>query len=117
MTFDPAKLQPLLDMLLKSGDETSEFKQHLATSRFAAVMFVVGLALEIVSSTVGAFAGSNYAQIAGMVVMAAAPVVKLLSQAAYTKSRVDIKAVAGETAQAIATALKPPVQGPPAATP
>lgn len=96
--------QPVIDLLAKSGTETSEFKKARAAGRAATIIWLVGLAT-LIATTVTNVAGSNSK--AGMYAGVAVTVLGLISQVVnaifYGSNRTDMKASAAEALTAATT--------------
>lgn len=97
--------QPLIDLLSKAGEETTEFQKAKATSRMAQVAFWIGL-LGIVAEAVAQSFGveSRVGMIAGVIVTVTGLVIKIVSSTSYTAARVETKAAAAQVATAVIAA-------------
>lgn len=95
-------LPPVLDMLAKSGELTTEWKAAKASGRIALVLFVLGI-LGLLAGCVGdAFgATSKVGIIAGGLATLVGVATQIMSQLGYTASRTAVKA----QAQALATTI------------
>lgn len=101
-------LQPILDLLAKAGDETTEFKKARAAGRAAIVVWVVGL-LIFIASTVAAVMGANSK--IGIASGAFAGALGIIAQAmvsmGYSAARGDTKAAAASIVAAAAVPTAP----------
>lgn len=98
-------LQPLVDLLSKTGEETTEFKKAQSTGRLAQVAFWLGLAGIIGEAVAQSFGiESRIGMIAGAVVTVTGLIAKVLSSSSYAAARADTKQAAGDLGVEVAKA-------------
>lgn len=85
-------LKPLLDLLSKAGEETSEYKKAKAAGRVALCLFVLG-AVTLVASTIANLMGGNskVGIAAGAVASIAGVIAQAMTSAGYSAARADTK--------------------------
>ena len=94
-----------IDSIIKPGEETTEYAQHLSTSQLTTILGLVGL-----SGLAGTFGGpllSPDIQIpawAGIALIVVAGVLRLASEWGYARSRSTVKAAAIKAQSDITTA-------------
>lgn len=97
-------LQPVLDLLAKAGEETSEFKKAKAAGTMAMILFALGLVGLIAGVATNAFGDNSKV---GIVCTALASVAGVIAKAmvsmGYSSARADTKTAAAEMASQIAT--------------
>lgn len=99
---DLTKLLPVLDMLVKSGELTTEWKAAKASGRIALVLLVLGLLGLIAGCVADAFgASSKLGIIAGGLAAFVGVVTQVMGQLGYTASRTAVKTQATQLATSI----------------
>ena len=103
-----ANIQPIIDMLSKSGDMTTEYTKAQAAGRTGMWAFWIGL-LGTIAATVGAVVGMTtpVGIAAGAVVTVAGVIAQALASKAYSTARSDTKAAAASVANSALTNSTP----------
>jgi hypothetical protein len=108
MGLDNLNLQPLLDLIGKAGEETSEYKKARAAGRVALVLFALGVLTLLASSATSMFgANSKVGILAGAVASIAGVLSQAIVSLGYSAARADVKQAAATVATA-ALASDPP---------
>jgi hypothetical protein len=107
----PANLQPIIDLLGKAGNLTSEYQQAKAVGTSGKIAFWIGL-IGTIAGTVAAVAGvaNPIGAGAGLVVLITGAVVQAISSSSYSTARTATKSAAATLATA---ALATPVSSNP----
>lgn len=117
MTFSLASinLQPLVDLLSKAGEESSEFKVARNAGRMALVLFFVGLFALLCATATNVFgSNSRVGIIAGTISTVIGVLSSALASMGYSSARADTKTAAGSLASDLVAVAAAPA---PALTP